>query len=62
MWSRDKRDAGPLLSPEDIGRVFSEGEVFDRLRRTLQGDELILIQEKKAGQKRLNVLPSVERL
>ncbi len=45
-----------------IGRAFPEGEVFDRLQRTLQGDELILIQEKKAGQKRVNVLPSVERL
>jgi len=51
-----------LVSLETIGRAFSEGEALDRFQQTLQGEELILIQEKKAGQKRVNALPSVERL
>ncbi|MCJ7664410.1 MAG: TIGR03960 family B12-binding radical SAM protein, partial [Desulfobacterales bacterium] len=51
-----------LISLEAIGKAFSEEEVFDRLQQTLQGEELILIQEKKAGQKRVNALPYVERL
>jgi radical SAM family uncharacterized protein/radical SAM-linked protein len=51
-----------LISLEAIGRAFSEGEVLDQLQQALQGEELILIQEKKAGQKRVNALPSVERL
>ncbi|MCJ7547517.1 MAG: TIGR03936 family radical SAM-associated protein [Deltaproteobacteria bacterium] len=51
-----------LISLEAIERAFSEGEVLDQLQQTLQGEELILIQEKKAGQKRVNALPFVERL
>jgi radical SAM-linked protein len=51
-----------LISLEAIGRAFSEEEVLDRLQQTFQKGELILIQEKKAGQKRVNALPSIERL
>jgi radical SAM family uncharacterized protein/radical SAM-linked protein len=51
-----------LISLEDIGRAFSEEEVSERLHQALQQGELILIQEKKQGQKRVNVLPFVERL
>lgn len=51
-----------LISLEDIGRAFSEEEVLERLHQALQQGELILIQEKKQGQKRVDVLPFIERL
>ena len=51
-----------LISLEDIDRAFSEEEVLDRLQQTLQKGELILIQEKKTGQKRVNALHFIERL
>jgi len=51
-----------LISLETTERAFSEEQVSERLHQTLQQGELILIQEKKAGQKRVNVLPFIEKL
>lgn len=51
-----------LISLENIGRDFSEGELGDKLRETFQKGELNLILEKKKGMRRVNALPFVERL
>jgi radical SAM family uncharacterized protein/radical SAM-linked protein len=51
-----------LISLEDVGRAFLEEEVLNQLQKALQQGELILIQERKQGQKRVNVLPFIERL
>jgi hypothetical protein len=51
-----------LISLEEIERAFSEKEVSERLHQARDQGELILIQEKKSGQKRVNVLPFIERL
>jgi radical SAM family uncharacterized protein/radical SAM-linked protein len=51
-----------LISLEAIERVFSEEQVSERLHQALQQEELILIQEKKQGQKKVNVLPFIEKL
>jgi radical SAM family uncharacterized protein/radical SAM-linked protein len=51
-----------LISLEAIGRVFSEAEVRDRIQHALQGKELILIQDKKKGERKMNVLDCLERL
>jgi radical SAM family uncharacterized protein/radical SAM-linked protein len=51
-----------LISLEAIERAFSEEEVLARVQQTLEADELIIIQEKKSGQKKVNALPFVERL
>lgn len=51
-----------LISLEALERAFLEEEVLERLQQALEQGELILIQEKKQGQKRVNVLPFIERL
>jgi radical SAM family uncharacterized protein/radical SAM-linked protein len=51
-----------LISLEAIEKTLSEEQVSERLHQALQQAELILIQEKKQGQKRVNVLPFIERL
>jgi radical SAM-linked protein len=51
-----------LISLEAIESAFSEEQVSERLQQALEQGELILIQEKKSGQKRVNVLPFIERL
>jgi hypothetical protein len=51
-----------LISLEALERTFSEEEVRERLHQALQQGELILIQERKQGQKRVGVLPFIEKL
>ena len=51
-----------LISLEAIERAFSEEQVSERLHQALERGELIIIQEKKQGQKSVNALPFVERL
>jgi radical SAM family uncharacterized protein/radical SAM-linked protein len=51
-----------LISLEDTERAFSEAAVLDRLHQARDQGELILIQEKKSGQKQVDVLPFIEKL
>jgi radical SAM-linked protein len=51
-----------LISLEAVERTFSEEQVSERLHQALQQGELIIIQERKQGQKSVNALPFVERL
>ncbi len=51
-----------LISLEALERTSSEEEVRERLHQALQQGELILIQERKQGQKRVGVLPFIEKL
>jgi radical SAM-linked protein len=51
-----------LISLEKLNKGFSEEELKDKLRQTLEGEECILVQEKKKGPKRVNVLHYIERL
>ena len=51
-----------LISLEAIGRAFSEAELRDRLQQTLERGELILVQDKKKGPKKVDPLHCLERL
>ncbi|MBN1255610.1 MAG: TIGR03960 family B12-binding radical SAM protein [Deltaproteobacteria bacterium] len=51
-----------LISLEAIGRVLPEAEVRERLEQALQGEGLILIQDKKKGERKTNILDCLERL
>jgi radical SAM family uncharacterized protein/radical SAM-linked protein len=51
-----------LISLEHVDRAFSEEALSDSLQACLQKGELILIQEKKKGVRKVNALESVERL
>jgi radical SAM family uncharacterized protein/radical SAM-linked protein len=43
-------------------RGYTEEELRDRLRQSQKDGECILVQEKKTGQKRMDVLQSIEKL
>jgi radical SAM family uncharacterized protein/radical SAM-linked protein len=51
-----------LISLEAIERTFSEEAVQEKLQQARDQGELILIQEKKSGQKQVDVLPFMEKL
>jgi radical SAM family uncharacterized protein/radical SAM-linked protein len=51
-----------LISLEAIERAFSEEAMQERLQQALEQGELVLIQEKKSGQKQVDVLPFIEKL
>jgi radical SAM family uncharacterized protein/radical SAM-linked protein len=51
-----------LISLEHIERMFSEQAVEERLQQARDQRELVLIQEKKSGQRQVDVLPFIEKL
>lgn len=51
-----------LMSLENVGRVFPEQELRNRLQQALKGEKLTLIQEKKKGTREVNALAYLERL
>jgi radical SAM family uncharacterized protein/radical SAM-linked protein len=51
-----------LISLEEIERTFSEQALQEQLQQACDQGELVLIQEKKSGQKQMDVLPFIEKL
>jgi radical SAM family uncharacterized protein/radical SAM-linked protein len=51
-----------LISPEHLGRGFSEEQLRGALSQALEHGEITLVQEKKKGVRRVNALDWIEQL
>jgi len=51
-----------LISLEGLDKGYTEEELRERLQRSQKEGECILVQEKKTGQRRMDVLQYIEKL
>jgi radical SAM-linked protein len=51
-----------LISLEGLDKGYTEEELIERLRQAQKEGECILVQEKKTGEKRMDVLQCIEKL